>query len=92
MEYALWKSSSSLSVVMADGGRMGALLRGWMGTPAEDMESCVVALAGGVGEARLMAETDAPDEILRKWGVRARSVVAGSTVEFGECGGNLVLA
>jgi len=52
---------------------MGTLLLiGRMGTPAEDMDSCVVALAG-VGEAPFRAETDAPDEIWRKWGVCALS-------------------
>lgn len=63
-----------------------------MGTPAEDMDSCVVALAGGVGEAPLRAETDAPDDILRKWGVCARSVFVVSTTVESDGSGILVLA
>jgi hypothetical protein len=64
-----------------------------MGTPAEDMDSCVVALAGGVGEAPLRAETDAPEEIRRKWGVCGRSVaVELTTCESGGSGMFLLLA
>lgn len=72
-----------------------------MGTPAEDMDSCVVALAGGVGEAPLRAETEAPDEIRRKGSVCGRSVIlapalavesATSESESGGSGTTLVFA
>ena len=93
---------------MLDGGRTDAdalRVNCEVGAPAEDIESRVVALAGGVGEAEgeeekegeaiLRAETDARDEMRRRCGECARTMGMGMGIGMGmDCvsGGSRVLA